>query len=111
MLPPELEKVLAAWRSLDLGEPDDRSMRALRNRHAEGATSEQLAGAVQGARHEEWLRQGHAKPPFAVVFTSLASIERFAGAAESTHEKPKPPPVCERLNDAQCVPISTTLRH
>jgi hypothetical protein len=64
-VPQELEKVLAAWRTLGLGEPDDRSMRALRNRHAEGATSEQLAMAVEGARHDEWLRQGRAKSPFA----------------------------------------------
>jgi len=77
---PELEKVLAAWRTLDLGEPDDRSVRALRNRHAEGATSEQLAAAVEGARHDEWLRQGRAKSPFAVVFASLASVDRFADA-------------------------------
>jgi hypothetical protein len=79
-VPPELEKVLAAWRTLDLGEPDDRSMRALRNRHAEGATSEQLAGAVEGARHDEWLRQGRAKSPFAVVFASLATVDRFASS-------------------------------
>ena len=79
-VPPELVKVLAAWRTLDLGEPDDRSVRALRNRHAEGATSEQLAAAVEGARHDEWLRQGRAKSPFAVVFASLATIERFASS-------------------------------
>ena len=57
-VPPELEKVLAAWRTLDLGEPDDRSVRALRNRHADGATSEQLAAAVKGARHDEWYAFG-----------------------------------------------------
>lgn len=85
--PPELEKVLAAWRTLDLGEPDDRSVRALRNRYAEGATSEQLAAAVEGARHDEWLRQGRAKSPFAVVFASLASVERFADAGREHARK------------------------
>jgi hypothetical protein len=79
-VPPELEKILATWRTLDLSEPDDRSMRALRNRYAEGATSEQLAMAVEGARHDEWLRQGRAKSPFAVVFASLTTIERFASS-------------------------------
>ncbi len=67
-VPPELEKVLAAWRTLGLGGPDDRSVRALQNRHSEGASNEQLAAAVEGARHDEWLRQGRAKSPFAVVF-------------------------------------------
>jgi hypothetical protein len=86
-VPPELEKVLGAWRALDLGEPDDRSIRALRNRHAEGATTEQLAGAVEGARHDQWLRQGHAKSPFAVVFASLASIDRFAKAGRDHARK------------------------
>jgi len=85
--PPELEKVLAAWRTLDLGEPDDRSVRALRNRYAEGATSEQLAAAVEGARHDEWLRKGHAKSPFAVVFASLASVDRFANAGREHARK------------------------
>lgn len=79
-LPPELEKVLAAWRTLGLGEPDDRSVRALENRQAEGATTEQLAAAVEGARHDEWLRQGRANSPFAVVFASQTTIERFASA-------------------------------
>jgi hypothetical protein len=86
-VPPELEKVLAAWRTLGLGEPDDRSMRALRNRHAEGATSEQLAWAVEGARQNEWLRQGHAKSPFAVVFAALASVDRFAHAGRENARK------------------------
>jgi hypothetical protein len=84
---PELEKVLAAWRTLDLGEPDDRSVRALKNRHAEGATSEQLAAAVEGARHDEWLRQGRAKSPIAVVFASLASVDRFADAGREHARK------------------------
>jgi hypothetical protein len=86
-VPPELEKVLAAWRTLDLGEPDDRSMRALRNRHAEGATIEQLAAAVEGARYDEWLRQGRAKSPLAVVFASLASVKRFADAGREHARK------------------------
>ena len=86
-VPPELDKVLAAWRTLDLGEPDDRSMRALRNRHAEGATIEQLAAAVEGARYDEWLGQGRAKSPFAVVFASLASVERFADAGRKHARK------------------------
>ncbi len=80
MAPQELEKILAAWRALNLGAPDDRSVQALQNRHAEGATVEQLAAAVGGAKHDEWLRQGRAKSPFAVVFTSLFSVERFANA-------------------------------
>ncbi len=92
---PELENVLAAWRTLGFGEPDDRSMRALGNRHAEGATSEQLAAAVEGAKHDEWLREGRAKSPFAVVFASLATIERFASSGENTLEKPKPRPASE----------------
>jgi hypothetical protein len=86
-LPSELEKVLAAWRTLDLGEPDDRSMRALQNRYAEGATGEQLAAAVDGARHDEWLRQGRANSPFAVVFASLSTIERFASAGRERARK------------------------
>jgi len=81
-VPPELEKVLAAWRALNLGEPDDRSVRALRNRHDEGAAAEQLAAAVAGAKHDEWLRQGRAKSPFAVVFASLESVARFAAAGQ-----------------------------
>lgn len=81
-IPPELEKVLAAWRALDLGEPDDRSVRALRNRHGEGASAKQLAAAVEGASHDEWLRQGRAKSPFAVVFASLESVARFAAAGQ-----------------------------
>jgi hypothetical protein len=85
--PPELENVIVAWRTLDLGEPDDRSMRALQNRHAEGATVEQLAGAVEGARHDEWLRQGRAKSPFAVVFASLAAVERFASSGREHARK------------------------
>jgi hypothetical protein len=83
-MPPELEKVLAAWRTLDLGEPDDRSMR---NRHAEGATTQQLTMAVEGARQDEWLRQGRAKSPFAVVFASLASVERFGDAGREHAHK------------------------
>jgi hypothetical protein len=69
-------------------------VRALRNRHAEGATREQLAAAVEGARHDEWLRQGRAKSAFAVVFASLASVDRFTnkvseneGAARATRAR------------------------
>lgn len=76
----ELEQILASWRAVDLGEPDDRSVRALQNRWAEGATLEQLKAAVEGARHDEWLRQGRAKSAFAVVFASRTSIDRFAAA-------------------------------
>jgi hypothetical protein len=38
--PSELEPVLASWLKLKLGEPDDRSRRALVNRRAEGASIE-----------------------------------------------------------------------
>lgn len=79
---PELEKVLTAWRALDLGALDDRSVRALVNRQAEGATIEQLVAAVEGAKQDDWLRQGRAKSPFAVVFVSLASVARFAAAGQ-----------------------------
>jgi hypothetical protein len=79
-VPSELGQVLAAWRALDLSEPDDRSVRALRNRQAEGATIEQLTAAVQGAKHDPWLRQRRAQSPFAVVFTSLSSIARYSAA-------------------------------
>jgi len=92
---PEMEKILAAWRTWDLGEPDERSMRALRNRHAEGATSEQLAMAVEGARHDEWLRQGRAKSPFGVVFASLASVDRFASSGRE-HARRTEAAACER---------------
>jgi hypothetical protein len=78
--PAGLEQVLTAWRTLDLGEPDDRSLRALQNRHCEGATIEELLAAVEGAKHDEWLRKGGAKSPSAVLFASLASIKRFAAA-------------------------------
>jgi hypothetical protein len=84
--PPELEKILAAWRALNLSEPDDQSVRALQNRHAEGATVEQLVAAVEGAKHDEWLR-GRAKSPFAVVFASLESVERFANAGREHARK------------------------
>lgn len=76
----DVETVLASWRQLNLGEPDDRSVRALQNRWAEGASAEQFMAAVEGARHDEWLSQGRAKSAFAVVFASIASIERFSVA-------------------------------
>ena len=76
--PAELEPILAAWRELKLGEPDGRSTRALVNRLNEGATLEQLEAAVVGADADEWLRRGYAKVPFAVVFATVASVERFA---------------------------------
>lgn len=86
-LPPKLEQVLAAWRALNLSTHDDRSVRALQNRHAEGATVEQLAAAVEGAKHDEWLRQGRAKSPFAVVFASLETVERFDTAGQEHARK------------------------
>lgn len=79
---PELEQVLGAWRALGLSEPDDRSVRALRNRQAEGATIKQLAAAVEGAKRDEWLQQGRAQSPFAVVFASVESVARFAAAGD-----------------------------
>ena len=109
-VPPELETILAAWRALDLGEPDDRSIQALRNRHAEGATSEQLAMAVEGARHDEWLRKGRAKSPFAVVFASQITVERFASSGREHARRLKPRPAREPLNDAQRVLDLTMLR-
>lgn len=74
-----LEPVLAAWKGLNLGEPDDRSERALINRMAEGVTIDQLRAAVDGAEASDWLRAGRAKVPFAAVFASQSSVERFAG--------------------------------
>jgi hypothetical protein len=74
----DVEPVLAAWRNLNLGEPDDRSVRALKNRLAEGTTMLQLLAAVDGASGDEWLRAGRAKVPFAIVFASGRSVERFA---------------------------------
>lgn len=88
-VPPALEKLLANWRCLDLGEPDDRSLRALLNRQAEGATIEELAAAIKGARHDEWLRQGRAKSAFAVVFASQDSVKRFANAWRELVEEEK----------------------
>ena len=76
----EVEPVLAAWRKLKLGDPDDRSVRALQNRLAEGATIAQLLAAVDGAHEDEWLQAGRAKVPFAVVFASARSVERFAAS-------------------------------
>jgi hypothetical protein len=76
--PGELGPVVEAWRKLKLGDVDERSLRALVNRRTEGASVEQLCAAVTGAGESEWLRQGRAKVPFAVVFASLASVQRFA---------------------------------
>jgi hypothetical protein len=73
----ELEPIRASWEKLGLGALDHRSERALENRRAEGATLEQLEAAVAGAGADDWIRR-RAKVPFAVVFASLASIERFA---------------------------------
>lgn len=75
---PDLDDVLNRWRTLGLGEPDDRSKRALRNRYAEGATLGELQAAVYGAAHDDWLRRGRANAPFAVVFASIDSVSRFA---------------------------------
>jgi hypothetical protein len=72
--PPELDAVLDDWRASRLGDADDRSKQALRNRHAEGATVDQLRAAAQ----DDWLRQGHAKCAFAVVFATVDSVARFA---------------------------------
>jgi len=73
----ELEPVRQSWEDLGLGKLDARSVRALENRRAEGATLEQLAAAVVGAGADDWIRR-RAKVPFAVVFATLASVERFA---------------------------------
>jgi hypothetical protein len=76
-LSPELATVGASWEKIGLGELDCRARRALENRRREGATLEQLEAAVIGAGADEWIRY-RAKVPFAVVFASVASIERFA---------------------------------
>lgn len=76
----DVERVLAAWRKLQLGEVDDRSARALENRLSEGTTVDDLMQAIAGARRDEWLRQGRAESPFAVVFASRESIARFVTA-------------------------------
>ncbi len=73
----ELESIREAWEKLGLGALEHRSVRALENRRAEGATLEQLEAAVAGAGKDDWIRR-RAKAPFAVVFASRASIERFA---------------------------------
>ena len=72
-----LEPIRQSWEKLGLGALDHRSYRALENRRGEGATLEQLEAAVAGAGADDWIRR-RAKVPFAVVFASLASIERFA---------------------------------
>lgn len=56
------------------------------NRRNDGATIEQLQAAVVGAANDEWLRR-RAKVPFAVVFATLASIERFAHEGRKILEK------------------------
>lgn len=76
-LAPELQPICDAWNRIGLGLCDSRERRALGNRMAEGATCEQLEAAVAGAGADDWLRR-RAKVPFAVVFASLASVERFA---------------------------------
>ena len=73
----ELEPIRQSWERLGLGALDHRSSRALENRRAEGATLELLEAAVAGAGADDWIRR-RAKVPFAVVFASLASLERFA---------------------------------
>ena len=73
----ELEPVCQSWERLGLGKLDARSVRALENRRAEGATLQQLEAAVVGAGADDWIRR-RAKVPFAVVFATLASVERFA---------------------------------
>jgi hypothetical protein len=77
-LPPELEPIAAAWTGHGLGALDAKSVKALENRLAEGATLEQLAAAVEGANVDVWLRRGGARSPFAVVFANRASLERRA---------------------------------
>jgi hypothetical protein len=73
----DLERIRESWKRLGLGDFDRRSTRALENRLAEGATLEQIEAAVAGASVDEWLRR-RAKVPFAVVFASVASVQRFA---------------------------------
>jgi hypothetical protein len=73
----ELAPICVSWEKLGLGKLDHRSTRALGNRRAEGATLEQLEAAVAGAGTDDWIRR-RAKVPFAVVFATLASIDRFA---------------------------------
>jgi hypothetical protein len=73
----ELGQICNAWNALDLGRCGDREICALEKRLDEGATIEQLEAAVAGAGAERWLRRA-ARVPFAVVFASIASIERRA---------------------------------
>jgi hypothetical protein len=75
-----------------------RERRALENRHREGATFEQLEAAVAGAGVDDWLRR-RAKAPFAVVFASVASVERFA------HEGRKLAPSPRELAPAPCTEL------
>jgi hypothetical protein len=81
----EITPICEAWMKLGLGEIDGRSKRALENRIADGATHEQLEAAVEGASADDWLRR-RAKVPFAVVFASLSSIERFAHAGRKLRD-------------------------
>jgi hypothetical protein len=95
-----------AWERLGLGVLDDRSLRTLENRTAEGATPDQLEAAVVGASVDEWLRR-RAKVPFAVVFASLASIERFAHEGRKIldrHPTESGPPSPEREEGAHLFP-------
>ena len=76
---PEIAPVCEAWNALGLGTCDARSIRALENRLAEGATPDELEAAVAGAGADDWIRR-RAKVPFAVVFATMASLARFAHA-------------------------------
>ncbi|MDP9001797.1 MAG: hypothetical protein M3O46_16990 [Myxococcota bacterium] len=88
----ELEPIRQSWEKLGLGALDHRSARALENRRAEGATLEQLEAAIAGAGDDDWIRR-RAKVPFAVVFASLASLERFAHQGRKI--------LCARESDAR----------
>jgi hypothetical protein len=76
---PEIAPVCEAWNELGLGVCDGRSIRALENRLAQGATVDELKAAVIGAGADDWIRR-RAKVPFAVVFATMASLARFAHA-------------------------------
>jgi hypothetical protein len=105
----EIESVRRAWETLGLGKLDGRSERALQNRIADGATPEQIHAAVKGAGDDDWLRR-RAKVPFAVVFASLASLERFAHQGRKLLE-PSPPTPLESpragREEVECPPPTT----
>jgi hypothetical protein len=55
----EIAPICEAWKKLGLGALDGRSVRALENRCAEGATLEQLEAAVEGAGADQADRTPH----------------------------------------------------